>query len=97
MIDMTIDEVKTEIRKIEKYYDFNHQTNDYDVLVNITEIANLILLQNKISYNKAIDDFVEYVWETTGSSDIEWITRDYELYDLLQKKAEQLKEGGQYK
>ena len=28
---MTIDEVKTEIRKIEKYYDFNHQTNDYDV------------------------------------------------------------------
>ena len=48
-------------------------------------------------YNKALDDFVEYVWETTGSSDIEWITRDYELYDLLQKKAEQLKEGGQYK
>ena len=45
-------------------------------------------------YNKAIDDFVEYVWETTSSSDIEWITRDYELYDLLQKKAEQLKAGG---
>ena len=32
-------------------------------------------------YNKAIDDFVEYIWETTSSSDIEWITRDYELYD----------------
>ena len=56
---MTINEVKTEIRKIEKYYDFNHQTNDYDVLVNLTEIANIILLQNKISYNKAIDDFAE--------------------------------------
>ena len=56
---MTINEIKTEIRKIEKYYDFNHQTNDYDVLVNLTEIANLILLQNKISYNNAIDDFVE--------------------------------------
>ena len=40
---MTIDEVKTEIRKIEKYYDFNYQTNDYDVLVNLTEISNLIL------------------------------------------------------
>ena len=53
---MTIDEAKTEVRNIEKYYDFNHQTNDYDVLVNITEIANLILLQNKISYNKAIDN-----------------------------------------
>lgn len=48
----------------------------------------------KNEYNKAIDDFVEYVWETTSSSDIEWITRDYELYDLLQKKAEQLKVGG---
>ena len=54
---MTIDEAKTEVRKIEKYYDFNHQTNDYDVLVNLTEISNLILIQNKISYNKAIDDF----------------------------------------
>ena len=42
-------------------------------------------------HNKAIDDFVEYVWETTSSSDIEWITRDYELYDLLQKKAKQLR------
>ena len=58
MINMTIDETKAEVRKIEKYYDFNHQTNDYDVLVNLTEIANLILLQNKISYSKAIDDFV---------------------------------------
>ena len=29
---MTTNEIKTEIRKIEKYYDFNHQTNDYDVL-----------------------------------------------------------------
>ena len=37
------------------------------------------------AYNKAVDDFVEYVWETTSNSDIEWITRDYELYDLLQK------------
>lgn len=55
---MKIDEAKTEVRKIEKYYDYNHQTNDYDVLVNLTEIANLILLQNKISYNKALDDFV---------------------------------------
>ena len=49
----------------------------------------------KIDKYKAIDDFVEYVWETTSSSDIEWITRDYELYDLLQKKAEQLKAGGE--
>ena len=67
---MTITEIKTEIRKIEKYYDFNHQTNDYDVLVNITEIANLILLQNKISYNKAIDDFVESVKNLIADSSV---------------------------
>ena len=94
---MTIDEVKTEIRKIEKYYDFNHQTNDYDVLVNITEIANLILLQNKISYNKAIDDFVEKLkpiidekikgW--TNSNDLRrWCERS------IDEIAEQLKAGG---
>ena len=94
---MTIDEVKTEIRKIEKYYDFNHQTNDYDVLVNITEIANLILLQNKISYNKAIDDFVEKLkpiidekikgW--TNSDDLRrWCERS------IDEIAEQLKAGG---
>ena len=57
-------------------------------------IVDLVELEKKIR-EKAIDDFVEYVWETTSSSDIEWITRDYELYDLLQKKAEQLKAGGE--
>ena len=84
---MTIDEAKTEVRKIEKYYDFNHQTNDYDVLVNITEIANLILLQNKISYNKAIDDFVESVKNLIVDSSV---IRFKEIDEL----AEQLKAGG---
>ena len=94
---MTIDEAKTEVRNIEKYYDFNHQTNDYDVLVNITEIANLILLQNKISYNKAIDDFAEKLkpiidekikgW--TNSDDLRrWCERS------IDEISEQLKEGG---
>ena len=84
---MTIDEAKTEVRKIEKYYDFNHQTNDYDVLVNITEIANLILLQNKISYNKAIDDFVESVKNLIVDSSV---IRFKEIDEI----AEQLKAGG---
>lgn len=82
---MTIDEAKTEIRKIEKYYDFNHQTNDYDVLVNLTEIANLILLQNKISYNKAIADFEEKLLYQIG---------DLGIRDIIQETAEQLKVGG---
>ena len=85
---MTINEIKTEIRNIEKYYDFNHQTNDYDVLVNITEIANLILLQNKISYNKAIDDFVKF------ANTMPTVEVDGEIRPMwLEEMAEQLKEG----
>ena len=90
---MTIDEIKTEIRKIEKYYDFNHQTNDYDVLVNLTEIANFILLQNKISYNKAIDDFVKALCiEYAPVSDK--MQKEYDNVCLrFERIAEQLKEG----
>ncbi|MCI7204983.1 MAG: hypothetical protein MSA15_03155 [Clostridium sp.] len=90
---MTIDEIKTEIRKIEKYYDFNHQTNDYDVLVNLTEIVNLILLQNKISYNKAIDDFVKALCiEYAPVSDK--MQKEYDNVCLrFERIAEQLKEG----
>ena len=93
MIDTTINEIKTEIRKIEKYYDFNHQTNDYDVLVNLTEIANLILLQNKISYNKAIDDFVKALCiEYAPVSDK--MQKEYDNVCLrFERIAEQLKEG----
>ena len=90
---MTINEIKTEIRKIEKYYDFNHKTNDYDVLVNLTEIANLILLQNKISYNKAIDDFVKALCiEYAPVSDK--MQKEYDNVCLrFERIAEQLKEG----
>ena len=90
---MTINEMKTEIRKIEKYYDFNHQTNDYDVLVNLTEIANFILLQNKISYNKAIDDFVKALCiEYAPVSDK--MQKEYDNVCLrFERIAEQLKEG----
>ena len=93
MIDTTINEIKTEIRKIEKYYDFNHQTNDYDILVNLTEIANFILLQNKISYNKAIDDFVKTLCiEYAPVSDK--MQKEYDNVCLrFERIAEQLKEG----
>lgn len=93
---MTIDETKAEVRKIEKYYDFNHQTNDYDVLVNLTEIANLILLQNKISYSKAIDDFadkiIRYVdcGHLCSPTYVRW--SDLSVVEMVKKLAEQLKE-----
>ena len=90
---MTIDEIKTEIRNIEKYYDFNHQTNDYDVLVNLTEIANLILLQNKINYNKAIDDFVKALC-TEYAPVSDKMQKEYDNVCLrFERIAEQLKEG----
>ena len=91
---MTIDEVKTEVRKIEKYYDFNHQTNDYDVLVNLTEISNLILIQNKISYNKSIDDLLEDANEMAIEVDTGTYTMKVIGIGLLKKLAEKLKEGG---
>ena len=69
------------------------EVKQYREIGTVEECRNSVLDITK-AYNKAIDDFVEYIWETTSSSDIEWITRDYELYDLLQKKAEQLKAGG---
>ena len=87
MIDMTIDEIKTEIRKIEKYYDFNHQTNDYDVLVNLTEISNLILIQNKISYNKAIDDFAEKIKSNDRLGYVGCLDK------IIDEIADQLREG----
>ena len=91
---MTIDEAKTEVRKIEKYYDFNHQTNDYDVLVNLTEISNLILIQNKISYNKAIDDLLEDANEMAIEVDVDTYTMKAIGIGLLENIAEQLKVGG---
>ena len=52
---MTIDDIKKSIREIEISYDYNHSKNDYDILLNLTELANLI----KTLQGKAIDDFAE--------------------------------------
>ena len=52
---MTIDEIKKAIREIEISYDYNHSKNDYDIVLNLTELANLI----KTLQGKAIDDFAE--------------------------------------
>ena len=45
---MTIDDIKKAIREIEISYDYNHIKNDYDILLNLTELADLIkTLQDK--------------------------------------------------
>ena len=52
---MTINDIKKAIKKIEISYDYNHSKNDYDIVLNLTELANLI----KTLQGKAIDDFAE--------------------------------------
>ena len=54
---MTIDNIKKAIREIEISYDYNHSKNDYDIVLNLTELANLI----KTLQGKAIDEFVEEI------------------------------------
>lgn len=56
---MTIDEIKKAIREIEISYDYNHSKNDYDILLNLTELANLI----KTLQGKALDDFANTLKE----------------------------------
>lgn len=53
-------------------------------MVNLTEIANLILLQNKISYNKAIADFEEKLLYQIG---------DLGVRDIIMETAMELKEN----
>lgn len=39
---LTINEIKRKVRDIEIAYDYDHSIEDYNVTVNLTEIANLI-------------------------------------------------------
>ena len=84
---MTINEIKKAIREIEISYDYNHSKNDYDIVLNLTELANLI----KTLQGKAIDDFAKLVeiWC--------WKHEQYNQDDLnkLMNIAEQLKAGGE--
>ena len=77
---MTIDNIKKAIREIEISYDYNHSKNDYDIVLNLTELANLI----KTLQGKAIDDFVEEI------KDDFVISHDVRVAEM---KAKQLKVG----
>ena len=83
VIDMTIDDIKKAIREIEISYDYNHSKNDYDILLNLTELANLI----KTLQGKAIDDFAEKVKEIYAFTILE--------EEKLNEIAEQSKAGGE--
>lgn len=66
---MTIDDIKKAIREIEISYDYNHSKNDYDIVLNLTELANLI----KTLQGKAIDDFAERLKEMANNSSTKYI------------------------
>ena len=82
---LSIDDIKKAIREIEISYDYNHSKNDYDIVLNLTELANLI----KTLQGKAIDDFIHECDKHCGfySGKNKSITRE----DIL-KIAEKLKE-----
>ena len=90
---MTIDDIKKAIREIEISYDYNHSKNDYDILLNLTELANLI----KTLQGKAIDDFAEKLKEMTNNSSTKYIRlSEKETITTygVEQIAEQLKAGG---
>ena len=83
---MTINDIKKAIREIEISYDYNHSKNDYDILLNLTELANLI----KTLQDKALDDFVKFANTMPTVETEDGTTRPMSLEEI----AEQLKEGG---
>ena len=89
---MTIDDIKKAIREIEISYDYNHSKNDYDILLNLTELANLI----KTLQGKAIDDFVKEICKMIVQSENNGNYRFYavEIKQAIADLAEQLKAGG---
>lgn len=46
------EEIKDKIWDINKYYDYNHSIEDYDVLLNLTEITNLVESIQKEAYRE---------------------------------------------
>ena len=98
---MTIDEIKKAIREIEISYDYNHSKNDYDIVLNLTELANLI----KTLQDKAVDDFAEKLNEkcdgmikdkwNSNVAPISWAEAYADFKDDINDIAEQLKGDGE--
>ena len=87
---MTIDDIKKAIREIEIFYDYNHSKNDYDIVLNLTELANLI----KTLQGKAIDEFVKKICVKYTEEESKGNYKQYcgEIKQNISNIAEQLKE-----
>lgn len=78
---MTIDEIKKVIREIEIAYDYNHVKNDYDIVLNLTELANLI----KTLQGKVIDDFVKIASDMPTVEEEDGTIRPMWLEEMAEK------------
>lgn len=89
MINITINEIKKVIREIEISYDYNHSKNDYDVVLNLTKLANLI----KTLQDKTIDEFLTEICKMIVQSENNGNYRFYavEIKQAIADLAEQLK------
>ena len=87
---LSIDDIKKDIREIEISYDYNHSKNDYDIVLNLTELANLI----KTLQGKAIDEFVKKICEKYTEEERKGNYKQYcgEIKQNIADIAEQLKE-----
>ena len=86
---MTINDIKKTIREIEISYDYNHSKNDYDIVLNLTELANLI----KTLQGKAIDDFADKIISLCDDGEFMNRFNEFTATTILEL-AEQLKAGG---
>ena len=86
---MTIDDIKKAIREIEIFYDYNHNKNDYDIVLNLTELANLI----KTLQDRAIDEFVKKICVKYTEEERKGNYKQYcgEIKQSIADLAEQLK------
>ena len=85
---MSIDKIKKAIREIEISYDYNHSKNDYDIVLNLTELANLM----KTLQGKAIDDLSNILKENYDY--LPQIFSQEAFCRYIDECAEQLMAGG---
>ena len=99
-------DIKNKIREIELSYDYNHLKEDYDVVVNLTEICTLFESVLAEERNNAINEFAErlksdefqkynldMVFET--SRDLSYSHCINAFHEYVDEIAEQMKGGAE--
>ena len=74
-------EIKKQLRGIELSYDYNHQKEDYDIFVNLSEAAKLVATIRE----KAIDDMLAELQEVIDEHGTQY------AMTYMKERAERLK------